>query len=144
VFPNAHDFVYTEEERFMKQILSSEDCKKYSELIIVCHSMGTIFLQNFLAKVNIYNEFGHRLNQIHFVAPTRDFGDFKINSNWENITSQTNPENIFIYHSRDDQTCDFEDGFFYNQNMPGSNFIEFQDRGHFKQSDFPELFDNIG
>ncbi len=123
------------------QLLTTEKYKGYKDLVLVSHSMGTIFLQNFLAKFNLKEIFNLNLKQIHFVAPTRDFGDFKIDSNWSGILNQS--ENIFIYHSKDDEKCDFVDGEFYHKNLPKSQFIVFTNKGHFDQTTFPELIKNI-
>ena len=48
-----------------------------------------------------------------------------------------------VYHSKDDEKCDFVDGEFYHKNLPKSQFIVFTNKGHFDQTTFPELIKNI-
>jgi predicted alpha/beta hydrolase family esterase len=143
VFPNATDFVYSEEARFFEQILSDINYQKYSGIILVSHSIGTIFLQNYLAQNSVLDKFKKTIKQLHFVAPTRDEGDFCISPNWQNISKQVNPNQIYIYHSKDDVTCAFTDGEFYHQNLKGSHFLTFENRGHLNQVEFEELVANI-
>jgi len=53
-------------------------------------------------------------------------------------------ENIFIYHSKDDDCCPYSHAERLVNFLLEANFLTFENRGHFtEQSDFPELLKNI-
>ncbi len=121
--------------------------KKYialisGELFLVGHSLGGIFLLEFLSKNVLPKDVV--LKQLHIVSSPLQAGDFKVPENLENVGSQA--EQVFIYHSKDDQIVAFSDGLLISKKMPHSKFLEFENRGHFigeGNEDFPELFENI-
>lgn len=57
------------------------------------------------------------------------------------ITKQV--QKVFIYHSKDDQICPYSHAERLAKLLPEAEFLTFEDRGHFQQSDFPELLANI-
>ena len=138
VFPNANDANFEEWQAFFEQIMN---CEKTENLILVGHSLGTTFLQLYLAQNNL-ERFGKKILQLHLVGTCLSSGDFGIGSNWQNILGQIKPSNIFVYHSRDDLVCEFANGQIFAQNL-GCNFEIFENRGHFLQTELPELIKNI-
>jgi len=139
LFPNAVDANYSEWARFFEQILLSDVYLDYSQVILVGHSLGTVFLQRYLAENNFQQKFNKQLLGVHFVGCCTAEGDFEISQNWQNILNQLEPKNIFLYHSTDDIVCPFEMAETYNKNLDGCNFNIFQDRGHFEQVKLEEL-----
>jgi len=143
LFPNGQDMVYTERERFLNQVLSDEQFKEYQNLILISHSLGTVFLQKYLCENNVEEKFGKKLVQLHFVACSVDYGDFKLSKNWENILNQVEPSQIYLYYSEDDIQVELKETLLYKQNLGEANIQAFEDRGHFTSPDFPELVENI-
>lgn len=69
-------------------------------------------------------------------------GDFAYEPNIiANIPAQV--DQIFIYHSTDDDIAPYAHGQKIAHYLPEAKFITFHDRGHFLQSEFPELLENI-
>ena len=143
LFPNANDMVYTERERFLNQVLSDLGFRDYQDLILVSHSLGTVFLQKYLCVNNVNQKFGKNVKQVHFVACSVDYGDFKLSQNWNNIINQVDPSQIYLYYSNDDKKCEPEETLFYKQNLSESNIQAFEDKGHFTSFEFHELVENI-
>jgi pimeloyl-ACP methyl ester carboxylesterase len=50
---------------------------------------------------------------------------------------------IYIYHSKDDLTCPYAHAERLSAFLPDAKLLTFEDRGHFKQEDFPELLANV-
>jgi predicted alpha/beta hydrolase family esterase len=108
------------------------------DIILIGHSLGAIFLTKYLAE----NLLPSSIVQLHLVAGVFGCdGGFDILGKLDSIEKQCNQ--IFIYHSKDDFVVDFEDGKKYAQALPGAKFLIFEDKGHFLQSDFLELVENI-
>lgn len=123
------------------EFLNNED------LVLTGHSLGASFLLKYLSE----NELPYKARQVHLVSSAfRDesvgynegVGDFA--SDIEKIPKLADQaEEIFLYHSKDDDVCAFEDSVELSKIIPGVKFQEFDNRGHFLQSAFPELFVNI-
>lgn len=52
-------------------------------------------------------------------------------------------EQIFIYHSTDDPVVPYSHAEKIAAYLPSAKLVTFTDRGHFSQSEFPELLENI-
>lgn len=117
------------------------------EIILIGYSLGTIFLIKYLLE----NNFPKKIKQLHLVAPivsndfqkendTEDTGTFTFSisklKDLENICGE-----IYVWHSKDDMICDFKNAEFIKQEIPNTKFKVFENRGHFFQSTFLELFD---
>jgi predicted alpha/beta hydrolase family esterase len=50
---------------------------------------------------------------------------------------------IYIYHSTDDPLVPYSHAERLAQALPQATLLTFEDRGHFRQTDFPELLANI-
>ena len=52
-------------------------------------------------------------------------------------------ENIYLYHSKDDDIVSFENSQKFSKYLPIEKFEIFENRGHLNQETFPELLENI-
>lgn len=116
------------------------------ELIIIGHSLGSIFLAKYLSE----NKFPKQISQLHLVSPIFDSeglvgetaGDFVFDSrNLKNLEEQA--DEIYLYHSEDDPLVPIEHTKKYVDELPSASVQIFKDRGHFAQPSFPELLENI-
>ncbi|XLQ20363.1 MAG: alpha/beta fold hydrolase [Candidatus Moraniibacteriota bacterium] len=106
--------------------------------ILVGHSLGANFLAKYLAE----NMLDVDINQVHLVAGCYGAkGDFDLQESLKNVENQC--DNIYIYHSLDDFVVSFDDGKKYQVALPNAVFVEFEDRNHFLQEEFPEIVENI-
>lgn len=120
-----------------------------NNLIIVAHSLGTIFIIKYLLE----NKFDFRISELHLVAPIIS-NDFQPETDIESTSTFTfdfkkvselegKVEKIVLWHSEDDNICDIKNSNYLKEQLPGSLFNKFVDRGHFLQSTFVELFDHL-
>lgn len=111
------------------------------EVILIGHSLGGMFLVKYLEQ----NDFPKKIKQLHLVAPphnlTKDIADFFLPDSLENVSKQA--EDITLYFSKDDPTVPFSEMENYKKQLPEASLVVFEDRGHFKQSEFSELILNI-
>jgi len=108
------------------------------EVILVGHSLGAVFLTKYLSE----NVLSASIKQLHLVAGAICIkGGFGFGESLEKIEEQC--KNIFIYHSTDDIVVDFEEGLEYKKMLPSATFVQFEDRNHFLQEEFPEIVENI-
>ncbi len=106
--------------------------------VFVGHSLGATFLAKYLAE----NTLPISLTQLHLVAGCYGWhGGFELPHALDAITEAC--RDIFIYHSHDDMVVDFTDAQKYKNALPTAQLITFDDRGHFLDSHFPVLVDNI-
>lgn len=116
-----------------------------SNLIVVGHSLGGLFLAKYLSE----NNFPVSIKQLHFVAAVYDYeddieqlGDFRLQNFPGKLVDMNIPE-IHIYHSTDDTIVPVGEAEKYHQALPGSHLHIFDDRFHFVGETFPELFEII-
>lgn len=109
-------------------------------VILVGHSLGGNFLAKYLAE----KDFKLNIKQLHLVAPSYNFtkDDFNIIEFPENF-SNNNIDEIHIYHSHDDTVVPISESKKYHAALPESQLHIFDDRFHFLDETFPELFENI-
>lgn len=116
------------------------------DIILIGHSQWAVFLTKWLSE----NQFPKQVKQLHLVSWVFDdndldeetIGNFIFDpSNLNNIESQVN--HIFIYHSKDDDIVPFRHGEELAKHLPSGNFLIFENRGHFREYNFPELLENI-
>ena len=145
LFPNAINANYTEWERFFEQVLKQEITENvnqnYTDIILIGHSLGTVFLQQYLTTNNLSNKFNLKVQSVHLAGCCTKEGDFQINNNWKSIESQSN--NIHLYHSEDDSVCNYSEAKLYHKHLPSAKLHTFKDRGHLLQHELPELVENI-
>jgi len=110
-------------------------------VILVGHSMGGLFLAKYLSE----NTFPKKIKTIFLIAPvyrdTEEAANFPITSNLEKVWSQC--QNIHIFQSEDDPLVSMAETEEYKKAWPGAKMHSFQDRGHFRQENFPEIVEEI-
>lgn len=109
-------------------------------VVLVGHSLGG----NFLAKYLSEEDFPLSIKQLHLVAASGfSFDDdFKI-KNFPGKFNTQKIEQVHIYHSTDDTVVPLGESKKYHESIPGSHLHIFNDRFHFIEKEFPELFANI-
>lgn len=136
--PNSQNANYMEWQIQFDKIRETLDYKT----VLVGHSLGGIFLAKYLSE----NQLIQKISQLHLVAaPFESVGNFVLesenNQNWEKI--QKNCQQIYLYHSTDDSIVNFENLAKYQGKLPEAQSLVFATRGHFLQSEFPELIEQI-
>ena len=109
-------------------------------IILVGHSLGGNFLAKYLAE----EDFDIQIKQLHLVAPSHSAfeDDFKLKE-FPGKLLEKNISEIHIYHSTDDTVVPLSESEKYHQQLPESHLHIFEDRFHFLDETFPELFENI-
>lgn len=114
-------------------------------VVLVGHSQGGIFLMKYLAE----NTISKNIASLHIVAAPFDtedsdgwtLADFVLPENLDNVSNQV--KEIYFYQSKDDSIVVFNHLEKYKKHFPNSKEFIFEDRGHFSQTEFPELVENI-
>lgn len=114
------------------------------ELILIGHSLGGTFLAKYLAENNLPK----KILSLHIVAGAYDaegtqdsMGDFIMSLNLDNVSKQA--EKIFLYQSKDDVVVPPLNVEKFKNALPNAEVIMFENLGHFRQEEFPELIANI-
>lgn len=113
------------------------------KVILVGHSMGGIFLIKYLTE----NDFPKIIESLHLIAAPYEnaddwvLADFNLPGDLSRVLSQT--YKIYLYHSKDDEIVPFSHLEKYKKHFPQAREVIFEDRGHFSQTEFPELVENI-
>lgn len=108
------------------------------DLVLIGHSLGANFLAKYLAE----NNMPMSTKQLHLVAGCYGAGGgFDLPRSLKNIEEQC--EDVFIYHSTDDFVVEFAEGLQYKKMLSNATFVQFEDRNHFLQGEFPEIVENI-
>jgi hypothetical protein len=110
------------------------------EAIFVGHSMGGIFLVKYLSE----NNFPKTIKATILVAAPFDdentdepLCSFALTKPLDNFSKQAGK--VYLMHSEDDPVVPYEQVKKYQQALPQAKLINFTDRDHFSQIDFPEL-----
>lgn len=116
-------------------------------VILVGHSLGSIFLAKYLSEENMPTS----IRATFLVAApydvggsgkwARDMGEFTLPPSLEKLAVQGG--RIFLYHSTDDKVVQYEELAKYQKQLPDAATRTFTDRGHFHQEDFPEIVEDI-
>ena len=138
--PNSKNARYPEWKLWFEKLFDLVN----DEIILIGHSLGGIFLAKYLSE----NNFPKKISQLHLIAAPYDtevvkdsLADFALLKTAEEIEEKV--EKIFLYQSKDDTAVAYEDVIKYKRDLPKSELIVFEDRGHFTQDQFPELIENI-
>lgn len=114
--------------------------------IFATSSLWSTFILKYLWE----NNFPVKIKKLFLIAPAiADTPDEKLGSFsfdidlvYEWVTRVT--DQVYIYHSRDDDCVPFEQWLELKEYFPDSIFREFDDRGHFyKEVELPELIEDI-
>ena len=110
-----------------------------NEVILIGLSQGSIFLIKYLSE----NIFPKKIKALYLLAaPIKDTPD-------ESLGDFTFPKEIFkniktfILHSEDDSVVPYAHSVDLYKMLPEAEFISFKDKGHFNQTEFPELVELI-
>ncbi len=106
-----------------------------NELFLVGHSLGGNFFLKYLSQNSL------KVRQLHLVAACTDAHTFEIPNKLSLI--ENNCQEIFVYHSTDDQVVPFEQFNQITSQLPTSKQFVFNNRGHFNIPHFPEIEDYI-
>ncbi|MBI4449481.1 alpha/beta fold hydrolase [Candidatus Uhrbacteria bacterium] len=106
-------------------------------VIFIGHSLGGMFLAKYLAE----HVFPRRIGALFLVAAPHnhsgEVGDFTLPESIDSVDRQV--QHIFLFHSADDEIVPFSELAVYAKQLPKAVTTSFSDRGHFNQSEFPEL-----
>jgi len=116
-------------------------------VVLIGSSLGGIFLVKYLSE----NKFPVKILATFLVAAPFDsgnrrdvdytLGDFELSQSLEKFQEQS--EEIFLYHSEDDQVVPVIDAEKYAKALPKAKKVIFHDRGHFNQECFPEIVEEV-
>jgi len=116
------------------------------DVVLVSTSLGSTFILKYIWE----NEFPVRIKKLFLIAPAiEDTPDEKLGSFAFDLEHTYNKvsrwsEQIYIYHSQDDNLVPYEQSLQLKQYFPEAIFREFHDRGHFyKEAELPELVEDI-
>lgn len=118
------------------------------DLVIVGHSLGAMFLIKYLWE----NKFAKKIKQLHLMSSVFDESDMSDEEkySWDfaydpsiipNIQNQV--EQIFLYHSTDDDLVPYSHSEKIKSYLPNAQLITFHDRWHFFQNEIPEIIEKI-
>lgn len=105
--------------------------------ILLGHSLGGIFLAKYLSE----NKFPRKILAVFLVAAPYRVDNFVLSGNLDKLRKQGGE--IFLYHSEDDSIVSFSDFRKYRLAIPEANAVIFKNRGHFDQTEFPEIISRI-
>ena len=139
--PNSFNAKYLEWKIWFEKIVPFLN----DSVVLVGHSQGGIFLIKYLSE----NNFPKKIGSLHIVSAPYDtegsdgwsLADFVLPENLDKVSE--NAEDIYFYQSKDDQIVLFNNLAKYKKHFPNAREMIFEDRGHFNQSEFPELVENI-
>lgn len=134
--PNPNNVKYLEWKIMFEKIIPLLS----KNVILIGHSLGGIFLIKYLSDNILRNK---PLGLFIISAPYKmNSKEFKLD--YKNINKIENQsENIFMYHSKDDEVVNFKDFLEYKKLLSKPKFKEFKNRGHFNQPTFPEIVKDI-
>ena len=117
-----------------------------NKIILIGHSLWTIFLAKYLSE-QIKKKKIHSLHLVGSVfdgegIEVEDIGNFALQSEeLKNVIEQV--ENIHLHHSMDDDCCPWSNVEKYLSYFPNATLHRFENRGHFTDSTFPELLEQL-
>jgi hypothetical protein len=108
------------------------------------HSLGGTFVAKYLSE----NDFPKKILATFLVSACYDdeasgysLDDFALPQSLEKLKEQGGK--IFLIQSKDDKVVPFKDFEKYKKDLPMAETMIFEDRGHFDQSEFPEIVEKI-
>lgn len=137
--PNGTNAKYNEWKIWFERILPLMN----KEIILIGHSLGGIFLAKYLSQ----NTVSKNIKALILVSapfndtPDESLASFRLPKSLRNIHKQA--MKIILIHSKDDKVVPVEQVNQYSRQLPNSETILFEDRGHFKIEHFPELVEMI-
>ncbi len=110
-------------------------------VVLIGHSLGGIFLSKYLSE----NQFPKKIKAVFLVSAVYDKDEEGYGAASFSLPDQLNlqTDKIYLYHSKDDQVVSFSALEQYKKALPKAQTRIFKDKGHFNQSEFPELAQDI-
>ncbi len=138
--PNSFNAKYLEWKIWFEKIAPFFE----SKVVLIGHSLGGIFLVKYLSE----NKFPKRILATFLVAAPYDdkdsdysLADFALKKDLRLLQNQS--EKLFVYQSQDDDVVPFLDFGKYKKALLNASFREFNNKGHFRQENFPEIIQEI-
>jgi hypothetical protein len=141
--PNTTNARYEDWKVWLDKIIPLLD----NNIIVIGHSLGGIFLVKYLSEQRI----SKRIKALFLVAApfdntgmTESLASFSIQGSQKlSDVLQDQVKHIFLYYSTVDLVVPFAHAKKYQDALPQATLRSFDNRGHFKQEDFPELIEDI-
>lgn len=133
-FPNSDNSVYDEWKIYFEKLLPFFK----NNVRLVGHSQGAMFLAKYLHETTLPK----KARQIILVAPgyndpgMGDVGSFKVSSA---AGLERSADELHLFHSKDDFVVPYGELAKFQRDLPTAQTHSFRDRGHFLDSEFPEL-----
>ncbi len=129
--PNKINAKYSEWKIWFEKLIPFFD----QNVILMGKSLGGIFLAKYLSE----NKFPKNIQATFLVAAPYDTEG----SEWSLEKFQEQGGHIYLYQSKDDPVVPFANVEKYKKQLPNAEIVMFEDRGHFSQSEFPEIVEAI-
>jgi uncharacterized protein len=137
VMPNGSNAVFDEWKLWFEKLFPFLN----DGVILVGNSLGASFLAKYLSE----NKFPKKIRGVFLVA-----GVFDVDSEGYHLASFALPKkldlqtkNIYLYHSKDDPIVPFSTLEKFEKALPQAKSRVFEDKGHFRLEEFPELANDI-
>lgn len=136
--PNSLNAVYDEWVIYFEKLLKFLD----DDAQIIGHSLGAMFLAKYLNEKPLSNP----VEKLILVSggyndnSNEDLGSFEVRSATKIPQSA---REVHLFHSEDDPVVPYAELNKFQSDMPNAIVHSFSDRGHFLQTDFPELTELI-
>lgn len=134
--PNKNNAVYDEWKIFFEKLIPHFS----NDVQIVGHSLGAMFLAKYFNESTLSS----KVRRVILVSggyndeQAEDLGSFKV-TNASGV--QNSADQVHLFHSKDDFLVPFGELEKFQADLPNAITHIFEDRGHFIQPDFPELYD---
>ena len=112
------------------------------EVQLVGHSLGAMFLAKYLQKKPL----AKKVQRIVLIAPAYDDTTNEDSGSFLVTAATRLPESahdIHLFHSQDDPVVSYAELAKFQSDLPSAIVHSFEDRGHFIDSEFPELLELI-
>ncbi|MCC6643623.1 alpha/beta hydrolase [Candidatus Peregrinibacteria bacterium] len=133
--PNKQNAKYLEWKIYFEKFIPLMS----DQIILIGHSLGGIFLAKYLSEKKFPKKIlATFLIAAPFNTPTKHpLADFNLLNDLSKLAIQGGQ--IYFYHSEDDRVVPFSNLKHYKKLLPSAMIRTFKKRGHFNESNFPEL-----
>ena len=113
------------------------------DLILVGHSLGASVLLKYLSEEKLHQRIKglFLIGAVYWGKEDWDVEEYELKSNFASRLPSI--DNIFLYHSRDDEVVSVSHVRYYAEELPGATVRVFERRGHLFGKGLPELVDDI-
>jgi len=133
--PNKYNAKYAEWKIWFKKVIPYIN----DDVLLVGYSLGGSFLVKYLSDETL----SKKIYATFLVATPYDkmLAEFGVPDSLEQFEKQAGK--VFLYHSEDDFVVPFRELAEFRAQLPEATVRVFTDRGHFLQSQFPEIVKDI-